>query len=186
MGQDKALLSIKGLRALDHLRQTLLQTSLKAVVVSRNEPHKGYLEDLIPQKGPLSGMHAAAVKFPKNNLLIVPIDLPLMNHQTLERLIEEGTSHQGIVRYQKEPMPLYAHNTAAFRQALSKTLLESNCFSVNVFCQQFPLSEVKLDNPLSLFNANTPEQWQFAKKHFYVNPSTDESNKNHESFKHRV
>jgi molybdenum cofactor guanylyltransferase len=173
MGQDKALLSMKGLHRedislLDHIFQQLSQTSVRKTVINRNDNNGRYLPDLILNKGPLSGIHSAAMHYPSDNLLIVPVDLPLIDSLTLETLVAQGNHHQCNVRYVEQSLPLYLNNTDAIRKALDHTLRYTAQFSVDLFCSQFPLIELDVKKKLRLFNANTPEEWQLAQKHFSI------------------
>jgi molybdopterin-guanine dinucleotide biosynthesis protein A len=166
MGQDKALMRMADTRMLDHISHVLKKTTIKAVVISRNDDNKRYLADIVPNKGPLSGIHSAAMHYPADNLLIVPVDLPLIDHLTLEALINYGSRHLCNARYTAQSLPLYVNNTDALRQTLDHTLRCTNSFSVDRFCSNFSLGELNLKRKLSLLNTNTPEQWQLAEQHF--------------------
>ena len=74
MGQDKALLTISQSTMLTRTYQLLLEASVSKVVISRNDGEAGHFPDLYPGKGPLSGIHSAAMRFPNKNLLI-PFEL---------------------------------------------------------------------------------------------------------------
>lgn len=171
MGQDKALMSMEGMRMadicmLDHISHVLTKTTVKEIVISRNDENGKYLSDIMPNKGPLSGIHSAAMHYRSDNLLIVPVDLPLIDHSTLEELINYGHRHRCNARYAAQSLPLYVNNTEALRQVLDHTLRATDSFSVDHFCRQFSLGELNLKKKLSLLNTNTPEQWQLAQQHF--------------------
>jgi molybdopterin-guanine dinucleotide biosynthesis protein A len=166
MGQDKALMRMADTCMLDHISQVLNKTTVKEIVISRNDENGRYLSDIIPNKGPLSGIHSAAMHYPSDDLLIVPVDLPLIDRFTLEELINYGHRHRCNARYAGQSLPLYVNNTEALRQALDHTLRATNSFSVNRFCSHFSLGELNLEKKLSLLNINTPEQWQIAEQHF--------------------
>jgi molybdopterin-guanine dinucleotide biosynthesis protein A len=183
MGKDKALLCIENISMLDHVVCELNQTSVRKTVVCRNDNNNAHLPDLIPHKGPLSGVHSAAMQYPSENLLIVPVDLPLIDHLTLEALVKHGRRHQRNVRYAKQSLPLYINNTAALRKSLDHTLRCTNRFSVDRFCSHFPLTELEIKQPLTLFNTNTPEQWKQAKEHLLMNIPLNHQEECHESFK---
>jgi molybdopterin-guanine dinucleotide biosynthesis protein A len=168
MGQDKALMCIEDVCMLDHVFHELSQTAVRKTVISRNGNNSEYLSDLISNKGPLSGIHSAAMAYPSDNLLIVPVDLPLIDRLTLKELMEHGDRHQNNARYRHQCLPLFVHNTDAIRKTLDHTLRFTHSFSVDRFCGSFPLIELDVKKQLSLFNANTPEQWQFAKQHFLM------------------
>lgn len=169
MRQDKALLRIARQTMLERTQSTLNQTSVSKVVVSRNNGN--HLSDIFPNKGPLSGIHSAAMRFPSFNLLIVPVDLPLIAVQDLQKLINAGVSNNCNIRYQQHSLPLYLQNTPLLRRALDYTLRFTSHFSVHHLCSHFPLTELPLTQPDNLLNSNTPEQWHKAIQHQYNEPS---------------
>ena len=166
MGKDKALLTIEQSTMLTRSYQALSQTSVNKVVVSRNDGKDGHFADLYPGKGPLSGIHSAAMRFPTANLLLVPVDLPLMDPKTLQYMLDNGAEANKNARFGKHSLPLFLRNTEAMRQTLEYTLRCTNCYSVARFCTHFPLLELHSLKQSSLFNTNTPEQWRFAMQHF--------------------
>lgn len=166
MGQDKAQLTINNKSLLQHMQTVIDGTSIEQVIINRNEKQPGELEDIIPGKGPLSGIHSAAVNYPDSNLLIVPVDLPLLGAETLHTLFKEGQKRQINTRFAQHHLPLFLINSADLREKLDYTLRFTNHYSVSRFCSHFPLSEIPLEKQSSLFNSNTPAQWRFALQHF--------------------
>jgi molybdopterin-guanine dinucleotide biosynthesis protein A len=183
MGKDKALLEINASSMIDRTVRTLEETSVRKVVVSRNDGKAEHLADLIPNKGPLSGIHSVAARFPHLNLIVVPVDLPLIDAKTLQQLINNGQKAQKNVRYKKQNMPIYINNTAHFRKVIEDTLHSNESYSLRKLCSHFPIVELDSPNTFKMFNANTPEEWQFAKQHFENNIFTNKSyEKLYESF----
>lgn len=162
MGQDKALLPIEQSTMLYHTQQVLSHTSVNKVIVSRNDGKDGHIADLIPDKGPLSGIHSAAMRFPFANLLILPVDLPLMDEKTLQLMINKAQNTQRNIRYEHHNLPLFLNNTKVMRQTLDYTLRCTNCYSVERFCSHFPMLELAPQKQSNLYNANTPTEWQCA------------------------
>ena len=162
MGQDKALLTINEQSLLNRTVAMLKQTSVEQVVVSRNDGKPEHIADTIPNKGPLSGIHSAAHKFPNKQLLILPVDLPLISADIIQALIDEGKIRQQNVRYEKQNLPLFINNTPEFRRVLTYIITQAENLSVNALCRHFPLYELVNTNTDSMFNTNTPEQWEFA------------------------
>jgi molybdopterin-guanine dinucleotide biosynthesis protein A len=184
MGQDKALLQIDSDSMMTRTHHILENTSIAKVLVSRNDGNEHHMADLIPNKGPLSGIHSIALRFPHCNLLVVPVDLPLLDANTLQQLIDCGEQNHSNARFDTDNLPLFINNTPHFRQALDYTLKFSECLSVGKFCTQFPLVELENTIASKMFNANTPEQWRFAMQHFENNPTTNKPiEKLYESFK---
>lgn len=183
MGEDKSAMLFNGQSLLQHMIAILSQTKISKVVINRNltsaEQHhldqekQHYIHDIIPDKGPLSGIHSALLNFPAANLLVVPVDIPLMTPNSLNALISSAHTHEVNCRFtpiatndkiaQSKPsaLPLFIHNNSATQQALERTLTQSNQYSVFHFCEQFPMYEVALENGAELTNLNYP--WQVNK-----------------------
>ena len=162
MGQDKALLQLSAVPMIMHTQKLLHCTSVDKVVVSRNGGCKDYYCDLIANKGPLSGIHTIATHFPAYDLLVLPVDLPLMDADSLETLLVNGKSSDKNVRFKNEMLPLFVRNTISFRQLINYTLLYTKRFSLQQLCANLPLVELPVTKPQTLFNTNTPEQWSRA------------------------
>lgn len=165
MGTDKALLTINEINMIDRAKALLEQTSVAKIVVSRNDNNNNHLADIIENRGPLSGIHSVATRFPLHNLLILPVDLPLMDAEVLQSIIDVGVAAQSNARIENANLPLYINNSAKIRQVLDYTLKCTKNFSIAGLCSQFPIQEVVVSSSSYLYNTNTPEQWRFAMQH---------------------
>lgn len=171
MGADKALLPFKDETLLAHMQNILNDTAADEVRVSRNgAPPDNYVQDLIPHRGPLSGIHAAAVLFPLYDILAVPVDIPLIEAQSLNALILAGQTQSKNARFtastsaanklkKAHNLPLFMLNTQEFRQNLTSLLTNTQSSSVYSFVSQFDLQEIPIDNDLELSNINTPSDF---------------------------
>ncbi|MFT6270689.1 MAG: molybdopterin-guanine dinucleotide biosynthesis protein A [Alphaproteobacteria bacterium] len=185
MGEDKAAMIFKDQSLLQNMITILSNTQVSKVVVNRNvtlaEPHSNsnlkhhklsVIKDIIPDKGPLSGIHSALVNFPDANLLVVPVDIPLMSATSLTALITAANTHKTNCRFtpisanhivnksKPSALPLLIFNNNETRQALKYTLSQTDRYSVFQFCAQFPIVEVPLKNEAELTNLNYP--WQLS------------------------
>lgn len=174
MGQDKALLKIKNASMLMRTYQLLRQTSVSDVVICRNDNAPQHIADIYPNKGPLAGIHSAAMRCPNSNLLVVPIDLPLLDVSTLKRVLDSGEKFNRNTRFDAHCLPFYLCNTPSTRQILDYSLRCTNNYSVKRFCSHFPLTKLRLSRQSSLFNSNTPDQWRFAMELFET-PNNNQS-----------
>jgi molybdopterin-guanine dinucleotide biosynthesis protein A len=169
MGTDKALLRIKSCSMIQRSAAMLKEAGINEVVVSRNDNLPQHIGDIIANKGPLSGIHSAAFRYPRYNLMILPVDLPLINARTIKELVETGSHRYENVRYKNDSLPLFINNTSRFRQVIDYTLKCTESFSVKQLCSHFPLFEINQKEPSTLFNTNTPQQWRFAVQHIADN-----------------
>jgi len=201
MGQDKSQLTRhqkafssaekSASNMLDFSKQLLVDAGIKDIVVS-GDNHQ--IPDLIPQTGPVGGIYSVLAHFlastpehlqPKD-LLILPVDLPLMSASALAELKLKGElSHKATFfqdsQKQAHHIPLYLPNNAFLKLFLAQafqgqSLLaaaenkniknKKNGPSVRGMLQQVPHQAIESLNSNTLFNTNTPEQWQQAQQQF--------------------
>ncbi len=181
MGQDKAFLTTKAvctsnqeLSMLSFSQQLLKQVDINNTVIS-GKNHG--LADHIPNMGPLGGIYSVIKKHPANALLIMPIDLPLMTANCLAQLKQVGELTAKACYYQHNPLPLYLPINAFvegffaqhFEQLISSEFASKNkaetskAPSINALLSAMPTQVLAAPKDQSLYNANTPEQWQYAK-----------------------
>ncbi|MGB3724532.1 MAG: molybdenum cofactor guanylyltransferase [Glaciecola sp.] len=184
MGNDKAMLEIDGETMLARSQKLLRACEVAKVVVSRNDGELDSLADMIPNKGPLSGIHSALHHYLDYDLLIIPVDLPLLNAKSVKRLIalaqkeklntcfrseqfagattkgvaaktsKDNKSHEGM------HFPIYLRNTPPVRDELSHVLVNTQKYSVFTFFKQFEHKTVRPLKPYELINVNSEAQWQ--------------------------
>lgn len=164
MGSDKALLTLNGENMLARTFHCLQQAHAKDVIISRNLPSEQSLQDIYANKGPLSGIHTAAVNRPNLDLLLVPVDLPYLHHQTLQQLSHYSQKHHCSSYFAKHNLPLYLlnnHNTVAI---LEHILLRTDDYSVASFIRQIGAQAIQPADNQHLVNTNYPDQWQQAQQ----------------------
>ena len=159
MGKDKAMLELDSQNMLERTQNIIAGTSVDHVVVNRNDEKGQFLPDIMPNKGPLSGIHSIVSAFPDCNILIVPVDLPLLDTQTLQLLIDAGKQHQSNAVFCRHVLPLYIHNHENMAAHLTKILQKEANLSIRHFCSAYAMTELALSTKQSLFNANTPKEW---------------------------
>ncbi|MCP4986899.1 MAG: NTP transferase domain-containing protein [Colwellia sp.] len=170
---------------LDFSKQLLIDTGIKDIVVS-GDHHQ--IPDLVPQAGPVGGIYSVLSHYPEHlqpkAFLILPVDLPLMTAGALAELRLKGElSHKATFfqdsNKQVHHIPLYLPNNAFLKLFLAQafqggSLLsgvkgkdnKKNGPSVRGLLQQIPHQAVTNLNSNTLFNTNTPQEWQQAQQQF--------------------
>jgi len=179
MGQDKALLSRVDKSAnsqksmLDFSKQLLTKSGVSNIVIS-GKSHG--LTDKVAQMGPLGGIYSVIEKYSPKALLIMPVDLPLMTHQCLSQLKRIGELSNKACYFSDNYLPLYLpvngfvelffkeHFSQSVTTTSSNQLAIKKGPSMRSLLSQVPNQSIQPNNSLSLFNANTPEQWQQAQQ----------------------
>lgn len=191
MGEDKALLSRD-----DHKNKTnnvtnsknnmlsfsteqLTKAGVDSVVISGKQHG---IADKFENLGPMGGIYTIIKKYQPKSLLILPVDLPLIDYQSLQQLKLIGELSQQACFYHDNFLPLYLPTTAFVEQFFDQAFLpfkRENTIqaksgvkkgpSIKAMLKQVPHKILYPTNSHSLFNANTPEQWQQAKQQFQKN-----------------
>ena len=181
MGKDKASLTIKNcsndrreFTMLSYSQQLLEQVGINTVVVSGKSSG---LKDQIPNIGPLGGIYSAIKAYPAQAMLIIPVDMPLVTINCLARLKQVGELSAKACHYGGEPLPLYLPINAFVEGFFVKHFEHLNSSkiindrpsnelkgpSIMSLLKEVPTQRLATPKDQSLFNANTPEQWQYAK-----------------------
>lgn len=154
MGQDKALLQLNGQSLLAHMQQVALDSGAVEVLVSRNLP--GFIADNTPQQGPLAGILAALQHCSSSQLLVLPIDTPLLTVTSVQRLAQHANG--AACYFSDNPLPCVLPVSPAL-SAMISAQLQSGQRSVKALLGR--LNAAALPAPTSeLLNTNTPADWQ--------------------------
>ncbi|MBU2870365.1 molybdenum cofactor guanylyltransferase [Colwellia sp. E2M01] len=174
---------------LDFSKQLLLDAGISTVVISGDQ-HQ--IPDLLPQSGPVGGIYSVLNHYLKQypehlqpkSLLILPVDLPLMTASAIAELRLKGELSQKATFFsdtqqQAHHIPLFLPNNAFLHNFLSQAFkqesLLTNSNGINNSKKSAPsvrsmLAQVPHQNIVNksahhtLFNTNTPEQWQQAQQ----------------------
>lgn len=154
MGRDKALLSINGQSLLAHMQQLAIDSGAAEVLVSRNQP--GFINDTEHQAGPLAGILAALAHCTTSQLLILPVDTPLLSAASLQQLVLEANDDAAY--FANSPLPCVLPLSPALSELIRKQL-HSGQRSVQALLTE--LNATALPAPeAELLNTNTPADWQ--------------------------
>lgn len=170
MGRDKSQLKYNKKSWLKHMLDVLQDAGLQRCIVSGKpilqetfqEHHIQFIEDLIPNKGPLGGIYSC-LKLMKSDLLVVPVDTPLVTSKQLNQLVNAGyedSNEYASVSYQGHPIPCFIKYSENIVAKLEETLCDTNqSKSVGKFLKGIGLRELRLTSPI--INFNTPKELNF-------------------------
>lgn len=176
MGSDKAFLELEGRSMLD--RALELAKSISDLVKIVGDPAKfasfgPVIPDVFSGQGPLGGIHAALASSPTKLNLILGIDLPLVNAQLLNFLLDKAQKSNAVVTvpfvaghyqtlcaiYQKQ-FSVIAEGALMHGQNKIDALFPGIAIRV---IEEPELARRGLD-PRAFHNVNTPEEWAQAKR----------------------
>lgn len=173
MGSNKAQLlrnSKSTLSMLDFSKQLLKKSGIDHIIVSGDNYD---VPDQVKLGGPVSGILSVLSQYPHvKSLLVLPVDLPLMTAKALTDLRLKGELSRKATYFDGHNIPLYLPNSSylemflatAFTKTMAKTDGKKTGPSIKALLKQIPHQAIKGSDANILFNTNTPEQWQQAKK----------------------
>lgn len=174
MGQDKAGLHIGGEPLLLRVVHVLQALPSEVVIIGPREraalaPGIPIIADRWPNCGPLGGIASALAACSQESVLVVGCDMPFLNAPLLRYLTELVPGYDAVVvRVDGREHTLHAVYQRRCLPVLEKQLAAGN-LRVRDFLKQLEVRFVEgLDlerfdpTHLSVFNVNTPEEWQQA------------------------
>lgn len=176
MGTDKSVLSMPESRQtlLEHCQKQLALVCNNHVFVSGSQ-HKQGIADVIPNCGPLSGIHAAIMYMRMfhpniNELLVIAVDMPDLCHEDFKYLLTMGRSSQGLCCFENCFIPLYIPLTNNVIEYLEKQLKQQTNdavmqpkqrrLSVKMMLDSLQSLQVQPLKNTQLNNINTLGQWE--------------------------
>lgn len=193
MGTDKALLSFNDKTLLQHVISQVEACEVDQIVINRNtddathfynsasKQPSSFIADLIPNKGPLSGIHAA-LQSNQTPTLFLPVDQPMLSIATINRLIRHGLNSSENCRYclgdpllknggrrsddPKQPyFPLFVYD---YRKALSilvrklseDTNGDKKYLSMQSFHKELGVNTVVHESSLEFINVNQQDDYE--------------------------
>ncbi len=155
MGEDKARLRLAHTDLLAW-QVARLADCCDWVVVSGDYPEHEAVPDVLPGLGPLAGLHAAALHFPKAALWALPVDMPGLRPERLQTLRQQATP----AFYDDSPLPAWFSDTDELAAAITAMLAakprELSIRQLHARLQSRTLSALPANEQANL---NTPEDW---------------------------
>lgn len=183
MGADKAQLHRNGQTMLEY-SQTLLESLGLEVLISGGDQG---IPDLFPELGPLGGIYTAVKYCESENLnidamLIIPVDMPLLTHQLLQKLVHVGGEAGTATFYADCYLPLYLPVNNEVRgyleqvfeeredgKEVNQTSPKKSPRSIKRMLATLNANELSVEDAQVLSNVNTPDEWDIAKR--LINPN---------------
>jgi molybdopterin-guanine dinucleotide biosynthesis protein A len=114
MGTDKGLLDLNGKAFITYSIDALSPFVSKILIISDNDAYDAFnverVEDIIKDSGPLAGIFTGLNKSKTTYNLVLSCDIPLVQSNVLNMLIEAQDDHHDIVQIESNgrAMPLIA------------------------------------------------------------------------------
>lgn len=161
MGTNKAKLDVGGMSLLDHCRRILERSGVGNVLISGGDTRDN-LPDLMPDKGPLGGIHSAVNSGsgnPSTGFLFITVDMPNLPHDLLADLIEMGQQFEKACIYDNSTLPLYLPNNSTIRSHIEQAI-QSKDLSIKGLLKAIGFQSIDWPDSTAFLNVNRPEDWQ--------------------------
>ena len=169
MGKDKALIRINGITILDRTIDLLMNHSDQVFVSLRNdqanESHRSKYEMLFDDsdyKGPIAGIMSAATHDASSPWIIVSCDLPLLDFETINQLLEmraEDKDATIFFNHETGIEPLCAIYEPSLLQKIKEKPEIIEKMSPQMTLKKMNINIIEPKNERALYNLNrmTPE-----------------------------
>ncbi|MCC4212628.1 molybdenum cofactor guanylyltransferase [Leeuwenhoekiella parthenopeia] len=164
MKRDKALVLLQEEPFIKHVVNALNKTTTAICLVSENRNYEQFglplVADIYKDKGPLGGIHAALNHTQEERVLILSCDIPLINSQTLTRLVDAALSNPDANIHFATANENWHPLIGVYAKALLPDLelaLQQNHLKLIDFIKTQTYKEIAIADTRSLTNVNTPE-----------------------------
>jgi molybdenum cofactor guanylyltransferase len=170
-GENKALLKLGNSTILEMQLKVLSELFDDIIIVGKGiDENIGYriVEDIIPEKGPLSGIHAALSYSKSDFVFVVSCDMPFLSSDFIKILLREASEyqHDAVVPIRKNGIePLHAVYRKTVIKNAEKVFLQKDIRIRNMFNDiKIKYFDVNLHNNTEMifFNINCPEDFEQA------------------------
>lgn len=161
MGTDKGLLKFNGKPIIQIIVEQLQPAVSNAIIVSKNEAYKKFglevIPDLINDKGPAGGIHAALSHTDSDKVFVVSCDMPNITTNAIQYIIEQSFHSQitlplndGKVEplfgvYAKTCLPLWQQLIEQGKIKLQEMVTHFDLLKINVENHKFFNAELFLN-----------------------------------------
>ncbi len=166
MGRDKALLSFRGRRLIDHMVDIMARSGVETVAVSGSYPGLPCIEDRVFNRGPVGGLHSVLATGLSlgTAILVVPVDMPNLNPSLLNRLlIELYDTNSHAIQIEGYEMPSAYIVSELLKKNIEELIMGANpsLCSMRVLLEKMHATSLSLSqqNREAFNNINFPAEW---------------------------
>lgn len=158
MGTDKAKVLFNSKNLIEYPVNLLKNKCDEILISSNNNNLLEYpylkIKDAIVKKGPLSGIYSCLVKSTNSVNVVISCDMPLINSEFLDYLIENYNNEELIMPYYNSHFePLIAIYSKSLIPKIEKLFSEKDYSPLSLIpvCN---FKELEINNSLNFFNSN--------------------------------
>lgn len=186
MAKNKAFMRIGERSIIEGIIERVRPLVEKVIVVTNNPDEYSRLgaevvTDIIPGRGPLSGIHAGLMASPYQYNLTMACDMPFVSRELGGVLLDSAEGHDAVVvRIGGRPQPLYAVYSRDCVKPIERLLrgVNNKCTAfypeIDVLYLDAESFILDVDLEEAYLNVNTPEDFEQAKKRAGKNGEDDD------------
>ncbi len=168
MGQNKANLLLHGRSLLQWQVDKMRTLGIRDILLSGKDcptlPGTRVIPDLLPNRGPLGGLHACLSAANNSRCLVLSVDAPLVPVSVLEQLCTAQTEGVCVLRHSGGTEPLIGVYDSSISQAILP-MIANGSDRVQSLKDYVPWYFWDYSGPQeAVMNCNTPEEFFQAKK----------------------
>ena len=172
MGTDKSALDYHGKPHVEFMYELVSSVVSKAFVsVKEGSKQPEFTDQVIAdayeQGGPINGILSAMSQFPDKAWLVLAVDMPFVNEQTIRQLITERNKSKIATAFATKesslPEPLAAIWEPRAEEPLKQHYIVEDKRCPRKFLIDKDIELVYPADDLELYNANNPDEYQHAK-----------------------
>ncbi|NLK52745.1 MAG: molybdenum cofactor guanylyltransferase [Syntrophomonadaceae bacterium] len=171
MRKNKAFLPVGNLPIIERVLKELQEVCQELIIITNTPEEYQHLGvpvavDLIPRKGPLSGVHAGLVFSKYYYNLVVACDMPFIHPKLATFLLTQTPGFDAVIpRIQGQPQPLFAVYSKACIKPIERRLHSEKRRTTDLY-QEIKVLWVEeevirliVDPEIVFCNVNTPQEW---------------------------
>ena len=155
MGTDKAQIFYRGKPLLEHMQSLLESAGVGNIYISG----QNRIDDIVPNCGPLGGIYSVLREIKEPEMIIIPVDMPLLSVELLVKLIDADYDDAAI--YKEHNMPLKLRASDQLKYNLKRRLQSSkNPLSISSLLEELNVTDLSLPrkDKQNFINVNTPKE----------------------------
>jgi molybdenum cofactor guanylyltransferase len=192
MGQDKALLEVENRALIEYVLEVAREVADETLIVASDRPEyeqfgERVVPDKFPQSGSLGGIYSGVTEASNDRCFVLACDMPFVNRDLLRFMAEldhdydvlipslaGDRSDQGGEETLETLHAIYSKSCLpAIERQLNAGVFKVIGFFTEVNVRKLPEDVIVQHDPqlLSFFNANTPEEFAWARERLAQQPS---------------
>ncbi|KEO75843.1 molybdenum cofactor guanylyltransferase [Anditalea andensis] len=173
MGTDKGLIHLNEKPMVSYMLNLCEEIGYSPILVANEEEYTalGYpvIKDLIPDLGPMGGLHTALEHNEATYVLLFSCDMPFIPKEAIFKLVEAAKGQSIIVsEFMKDINPLFALYHTHLKQQVKNNItngqLKMKDFIIHSEHVKIDMEDLVLHTPLHFSNINTPEDLEKSRK----------------------